>query len=108
MSAGRVGTSLGAKLDWARVLERCGPQARKSIMDLRSRHEELRRQILETQSAAQIRLDFDYYRRKLAGTEHETLLNKLESELKGFQPAKVDISQKLRELEQEKQSKVCI
>lgn len=106
MSAGRLGSGLGARLDWARVLERCSPQARKNIMDLRSRHEELRRQILEAQSTAQLRLDFDQYRRRLAGTEHEALLNQLESRAKAFQPTRPDVSAKLRELEQEKQAKV--
>ena len=104
-----VTMSLGSKtvgrVDWSRVLERCTPSARKSIMDLRSNHEELRRQILEASQNIP-KLDMEQYRRKLPVAEYEGMLNELEDRVKNYQPPKVDVTQKLKELEAEKQVKV--
>ena len=74
-------------------------------MDLRSNHEELRRQILEVSQNVP-KLDMEQYRRKLPAADYEGMLNELENRLKNYQPPKADVTQKLKELETEKQAKV--
>jgi len=100
-----LGSKTVGRVDWTRVLERCTPPARKSILDLRSQHEELRRQILEASQNVP-KLDIEQYRRKLPAAEYGGMLSELEARLKNYQPPKIDVAQKLRELEAEKQAKV--
>lgn len=107
---GKVLMSLGgagkvAALDWAKVLEKCTPPVRKGIMDLRARHEDLRRLILETKAAIPT-INLDYYRSKLPAAEYAGLLSETENKLRSFAPTKVDLSAKLEELSSQREAKV--
>ncbi len=110
MSASSAATGAVKSLDWTAILAKCSPVARKHITDLRAHHEELRRLILEAQSVAaspNMRLDFDNYRKRLAGTQYEPAIRELQSKYQSFQPAPKDTSAALKALEAERQSKVC-
>ncbi|PJF16573.1 hypothetical protein PSACC_03574 [Paramicrosporidium saccamoebae] len=103
MSSG-IGKVAGS-VDWTRVLSRCNPQVRKGVMDLRAHHEDLRRQIADAKSSVP-KLDFDYYKSKLPSKEYGTMLSEMEGKVKGFQPTKTDYSDKLKVLENEKQTQL--
>lgn len=96
-----------ATLDWTKVLTKCTPPVRKGVMELRANHEDLRRLISEAQ-ASMPKLNFDYYRSKLSTTEYSKILNDTEESIKMFQPTKVDVVQKLKELESQREAKVTI
>lgn len=93
-------------LDWSKVLEKCTPAVRKGITDLRARHEDLRRLILATQTAIPS-LDMDKYRNRLAQSpEYAGLLDESERKLAEFKPSKIDVSEKLKALEAQREAKV--
>lgn len=103
-----MASSIGiSKVEWTRVLERLSPQVRKGVMDLRSRHEDLRRLIAETQAAIPT-LDFDHYRARLQNdSEYDGLVRESEQRLAAFSPAKIDLTAKLGELEAQREAKVA-
>ena len=96
---------MAGALDWAKVLEKCTPSVRKGVMDLRARHEDLRRLSLATK-AAMPAVDINHYRSKLPATEYSELLREAEDRLRDFAPTKVDLSAQLAELAAQREAKV--
>jgi hypothetical protein len=74
-------------------------------MDIRSRHEDLRRLISETQGSTP-KIDFDYYRGKLPAKEYGGMVTELEDKVKAFQPTKIDLTAQLEQLTTQKAAKV--
>lgn len=99
-------------VNWAAVLNRCTPAVRKSVMDVRSRHEELRRLIQEARST-RLTPSFDRYRQSLPSSLHG-LVSQYESKCSTIVPLDQVTSQsmikkltnQLAAWEQEKQSKL--
>lgn len=92
------------KVNWSVVLQKCQPQARQKIIDLRSRHEDLLRQLSELRQALPT-IDWAGYRAQLSPDGRQQV-DILESRAKQFQPAIQDVKPALLVVEQEKQEKV--
>lgn len=93
-----------ASVNWTKVLSKCSPNVRKTILETRSQHEDLRRQISELKETTP-KLDFAAYRQVLP-KELGKIVNEAEGQLKAFKPTKVDVTASLKELEQERELKV--
>lgn len=98
--------SIGKRIDWKRILERCTPDGRKKITDLHAKNEELLRRTLEEQSSIP-KWEFEVYRNKLRGSEYEQLVNESQTKAQ-WEPRNKgpEISARLAELESEKKNKV--
>jgi hypothetical protein len=92
------------KINWTSVLQRCQPQARQKILDLRSRHEDLTRQITELRAALPV-IDWAAYRERI-GPEVAQQVDVLETKAKQFKPTIQDIQPALMIIEKEKKEKV--
>lgn len=96
--------SAPAALNWTKILSKCSPSVRKTILETRSHHEDLRRQISELHSTLP-KLDFAAYRQVLP-KEMGKVVDEAEKQFKAFKTEKVDVSGQLKELEQERELKV--
>ena len=107
---GRMSSVATAKVDWSKFLEKCTPAVRKTVTDLRGRHEELRRLITETRAAIPtISPDhLKYYADKLkdAPAEYRGVYEDARKGVEQFRITEVDIGDKLRELEAQREAKV--
>lgn len=103
-AAGRA-ASVGAGVDWKKVLSKCSPSVRKGIVDIRARHEDLRRLIGEGREG-EARLDFAHYRKRLLGTAHEKMVEESEAAVQAYQPARLDVSEQLRSWAEQRERKV--
>mgnify|MGYP002787369738 CR=1 FL=1 len=97
--------SAAAQVDWASVLAKLTPLGKKNILDLRSRHEELRKLINEARIATP-KLDFSDYKKKLPGVEWQKLLKESEEQVNNFKNKPIDVSNKLKELEENRRKAV--
>mgnify|MGYP006059178011 CR=1 FL=1 len=92
------------KINWSTVLQRCQPQARQKIIDLRSRHEDLTRQMGELKASLPV-IDWSMYREQL-GAEAGKQVDVLEAKAKQFKPAVQDYQPALALIDKEKDEKV--
>ena len=95
---------MSASLNWTKILSKCSPNVRKIILETRSQHEDLRRQISELHSTLP-KLDFVAYRQNLS-KQLGTAVDDAEKQIKEFKVEKIDVSGQLKELEQERELKV--
>ena len=93
-----------APLNWTKVLAKCSPSVRKTILETRGHHEDLRRQIAELRQTLP-KLDFEAYRRSLPAHLGK-VVDESESQFKAFKPKKIDSSKALSALDQERDLKV--
>lgn len=93
-----------AALNWTKILSKCSPSVRKTIIETRSHHEDLRRQISELHSTLP-KLDFSAYRQVLP-KEMGKVVDEAEKQFKSFKVQKIDVTSQLKELERERELKV--
>lgn len=99
-------SSSQSKVDWSAVLGRCAPEVRKTVMETRVRHEDLRRQIAELK-ASQPKIDWERYRSILGTSEHfRTAFEQIERDAASFQAKPLNIEPMLQDLEVERRQKV--
>lgn len=98
------GVAKQAAVNWTKVLSKCSPTVRKTILETRAHHEDLRRQIAELKETTP-KLDFAAYRQVLP-KELGKIVNEAEAQLKAFKPTKQSVAASLKELEQERELKV--
>lgn len=91
-------------VNWTKVLSKCSGGVRKTILETRALHEELRRQIVEAQQTTP-KLDFAVYRARLPKSM-AAMVADAEGQLKAFRPPTVDVSPALEQLDKEQQVKV--
>lgn len=91
-------------LNWSKILSKCSPTVRKTILETRSHHEDLRRQISELRHTLP-RLDFPAYRESLP-KEMKGLIDTAEKEFKAFKPVKDNCQASIKALEEERDLKV--
>lgn len=91
-------------VNWTKVLAKCSPSVRKTILETRAHHEDLRRQIAELKESIP-KLDFAAYRQVLP-KEMGKIVAEAEGQFKAFKPAKQNVAAALTELEQERELKV--
>ena len=89
-------------VNWTKVLSKCSPSVRKTLIHARATNEELRRQVLE-QAAVTPKLDFSVYRN---GGVAAGVVAEAEGKVKGFSVAKRDVSAELKALDAERDQKV--
>lgn len=92
--------------NWTKVLAKCSPSVRKTILETRGHHEDLRRQIAELRQTLP-KLDFDAYRRVLP-TNLRKAVDEAEAQWRAFKPKKIDSSKALSALDQERDLKVIL
>lgn len=92
------------KINWSSVLQRCQPQARQKIIDLRARHEDLTRQMFELRASLPV-IDWALYRSQL-GPEAGKQVDVLEAKAKQFRPTVQDYQPALALIEKDKEEKV--
>lgn len=95
---------MSSALNWTKVLSKCSPSVRKVILETRSHHEDLSRQIIELKSSLP-KLDFSAYRQILP-KEMIKIVDDAEKEFKSFKPEKFDVTEQLKDLEKERDLKV--
>lgn len=95
-----------AALNWTKILSNCTPSVRKTILETRSHHEDLRRQISELKNSIP-KLDFAAYRAELP-KEMGKMVEEAEGQIKSYKPKMVDVSASIKALEEERQIKVTI
>lgn len=93
-----------AALNWTKILSKCSPTVRKTILDTRSLHEDLSRQIHEIKQSLP-KLDFGAYRQTLP-KEMGKIVDQAEKEFKNYKVNKVDVNPSLKELDEERDLKV--
>ena len=101
MSAKQVASNT---LNWTKVLSKCSPNVRKTILETRAHHEDLRRQISEIKQSMP-KLDFGVYRQTLPKGMAK-IVDDAESQLKAYKPPKIDVNSSIKELEQERDLKI--
>ena len=94
------------KINWTSVLQKCQPQARQRIIDLRARHEDLNRQLSELRGQLP-NIDWMQYREALRESKTEQV-DLLEAKAAQFKPRVQDIQPALLLVEKEKQEKVRV
>jgi hypothetical protein len=98
-----ISRNFATTIDWSRVLTKCSPSVRKGILDLRSKHEDLKRLIGEAQESSP-KINFEHFKREL-GTESGNI-DEIEQKFNSFKPKAIDLKSQLSQLEAEKQEKV--
>lgn len=93
-----------AVVNWTKVLSNCSPTVRKTILETRALHEDLRRQLAEAKESVP-KLDFAAYRAALPKSLGK-LVDDAEKEVKGFKVPEIDTKVSLSELKQEQELKV--
>ena len=93
-------------LNWTKILSNCTPSVRKTILETRAHHEDLRRQISELKQSMP-KLDFSGYKAELP-KEMRAMVEEAEKEIKNYKVKQVDVSAALKALEEERQIKVKI
>lgn len=93
-------------LNWTKILSNCTPSVRKIILETRSHHEDLRRQISELKHSMP-KLDFAAYRAELP-KEMGKMIEEAEGQIKNYKPKMVDVSAFIKALEEERHIKVTI
>lgn len=101
MSAKQVASNT---LNWTKVLLKCSPNVRKTILETRAHHEDLRRQISEIKQSMP-KLDFGVYRQTLP-KEMAKIVDESENQFKSYKPPKIDVNSSIKELEQERDLKI--
>lgn len=91
-------------LNWTKILSNCTPSVRKTILETRAHHEDLRRQISELKHSMP-KLDFAAYKAELP-KEMGKIVDEAEGQIKNYKPKQVDVSASLKALEEERQLKV--
>lgn len=105
-SAWAMSTSAGAKIaiNWPRVFARCRPEVHKKILDARSRHEELRRLIMEVKGSTPT-VDFEAYKKALPISAHP-FVQELEAKAKVFRVKTIETAPLIEALNVERTEKV--
>lgn len=85
-------------------MAKCSPTVRKTILDTRSLHEDLRRQILEAKQSVP-KLDFSYYKKELPKGMGGMIMA-AEEEVNSYKGIDVDVKAALLELDTERDLKV--
>ena len=91
-------------LNWTKILSNCTPSVRKTILETRSHHEDLRRQIFELKHSMP-KLDFAAYKAELP-KEMAKMVEEAETQINNYKPKIVDVSASIKALEEERQIKV--
>lgn len=91
-------------LNWTKILSNCTPSVRKTILETRAHHEDLRRQISELKHSMP-KLDFVSYKADLP-KEMGKVVDEAEAQIKNYKPKQVDVSASIKALEEERQIKV--
>jgi len=91
-------------VNWTQVLKRCRPEVHKKIMEVRGRHEELRRLIGEAKSAMP-KIDFNHYRSALPVSANK-FVDEIEGSVRSFKIKVADTSAPLQALDAERTQKV--
>lgn len=91
-------------LNWTKILSNCTPTVRKTILETRAHHEDLRRQISELKHCMP-KLDFTVYRAELP-KDMTKMVDEAEAQIKNYKRKKVDVTSALKALEEERQLKV--
>ena len=95
---------MSVALNWTKILSKCSPTVRKTVLDVRSQHEDLSRQIHELKQSLP-KLEFAAYRQILP-KEMGKIVDQAEKEFKNFKVQKVDVTSALKELDEERDLKV--
>lgn len=90
-------------LNWTKILSKCSPTVRKTILETRSHHEDLRRQIQEQKQSIP-KLDFGLYRQSLP-KELWKIVDEAENQFKAYKIPKIDVNSSIKELEAERELK---
>jgi len=98
------GATKKALVDWTKILGRCTPKVRKTILETRSHHEELRRQIGELKATIP-KLDWTYYQAKLPKSM-EGFVREMEASVSDFKPQKINTEPLLDEWKSEREGKL--
>lgn len=88
--------SMRRVVDWTKVLSKCTPESRKMVIEVRSKNEELKRQILETKANA-ASLDWSRYE----GVLGSAMVQEQQLRQKAFKPATIQVASALSELQSE-------
>ncbi len=88
-------------VNWTKVLQKCTPSTRKTILHARSTHEELRRMITE-QELHVPKLNFPEYAKILDAK----VVKEAESKVKNWAGVPRDVSSEVKALESERDVKV--
>lgn len=91
-------------INWSTILSRLQPSARQRVLDIRSRHEDLTRQLSELRAQLP-KIDWAGFRAQLPGDKAQHV-NELEEKARSFKPKVQDIAAAVLLVEQEKQQKV--
>lgn len=94
------------QINWSAILQRCQPASRQKILDLRSRHEDLTRQMTELRKALPV-IDWGHYRQLLPkkGPVADEV-DVLEAKARVFRPNVQDIQPALLLVDKEKEERV--
>lgn len=114
----KLSSSVREGMDWASVIGRCQPEARQTIVELRTRHNELWRLLSEAESATRP-IDFASYRERIrkayddidesgdAAFQDLAFVDKAEFELSNYAVSNESIvAEQQTSLEAERQKKV--
>ena len=91
-------------LNWTKILSKCSPNVRKTLLETRAYHEDLRRQISEIKQGMP-KVDFGVYRQTLPKLMSK-IVDEAESQFKAYKPPKIDVKSSINELEQERDLKI--
>lgn len=91
-------------LNWTKILSNCTPSVRKTILETRSHHEDLRRQITELKHSMP-KMDFTAYKAELP-KEMKKMVEEAEGQIKNYKAKQFDVSASIKALEEERQIKV--
>ena len=90
-------------VNWAKVLQKCTPATRKTILHTRSTHEELRRMIADLEATTP-KLNFPEYAKVLEAK----VVKEAEGRVKAWQGEERDVSSEIKALEAERDQKVSV
>lgn len=99
-----MSTSLSRNLDWGKILERVTPQAKKNIQEIRTHHEDLKRQIYQLKNSIPV-IDFERYKSILPAS-FTSIINEFKEKVVNFKPSKPNVTEKLTLLDQERETKL--